>query len=384
MILEIRLSNIFSIRDEMVVDLQAANIQTEAARLLEQNVCRVSDESCLKSVALFGANASGKSNIIKGIRACVGMVLESHNYNENTVFPVVPFKFDGYAERPSSFAIRFLIDEIEYEYAFSMTQTQIIEESLYYYPNGRRSLVFSRDERKGADKRDVYEFKKAVSRPFDVATNTSRKTLFISRASQMDREIAQRVFKFFSESIVLDYNHQLQMTQDVLTGLDKQMLLQVLNTADSDIVDFQLQGERLVTYHANNPSVMFDFDTEESEGTKVLLRMMLTVLRITQNGQLLLIDEIDTSLHTKLVEFIINMFHECKEAQLLYTTHNTHLLNMKFVRRDQVYFVNKRSDGSSDIYSLYDFKDFRDTMDAEKAYLQGRFDAIPYIKTQMD
>ncbi|MCF0199223.1 MAG: ATP-binding protein, partial [Bacteroidaceae bacterium] len=93
---------------------------------------------------------------------------------------------------------------------------------------------------------------------------------------------------------------------------------------------------------------------------------------------------IESSLHTKLVEFIIDMFHKSENAQLLYTTHNTHLLNMHRIRRDQVCFVNKRRDGSSDLYSLYDYKDFRDTMDLEKAYLQGRFDALPYILNQND
>ena len=99
----------------------------------------------------------------------------------------------------------------------------------------------------------------------------------------------------------------------------------------------------------------------------------------TRINGLLLIDEIDTSLHTQLVEFIIGMFNSSERAQLVYTSHNTHLLNTDFQRRDQVYFVNKRGDGSSDLYSLYDFKDFRDTLDMEKAYLQGRFDAVPYI-----
>lgn len=107
--------------------------------------------------------------------------------------------------------------------------------------------------------------------------------------------------------------------------------------------------------------------------------MMLSMIDIIRNDKLLLIDEIDTSLHTQLVEFIIGMFNRSDHAQLIYTTHNTHLLNTNFQRRDQVYFVNKREDGSSDLYSLFDFKDFRDTLDMEKAYLQGNFDAIPYL-----
>lgn len=378
MILVLRLENFFSLRDKMTLDLQAAKIQTEKGRALEGNLFTINGEQVLKSVAVFGANASGKSNIIKGIRTCVDMIRSSHNYNEDTIFDVVPFKFEGFNQKPSSFYARFLIDGIEYEYSFSMTQTEILTEQLFYYPNGRRSLVFTRDESKGPDKKDVYEFKPAIKRPMDVAANTSRKTLFITRASQMDRDIAKQVFRFFSEDIVLDYKQTPMLIESLIKNQKKQML-EILSTADSDIVDIRIQGGELKTFHRNNPDIAFDFETEESEGTKTLFRMMLSIIDIIQKGKMLFIDEIDTSLHTHLVEYIINMFNDSEHAQLVYTTHNTHLLNTDFQRRDQVYFVNKREDGSSDLYSLYDFKDFRDSYDMEKAYLQGRFDAIPYL-----
>lgn len=369
----------FSLRDEMTLDLQAAKIQTQKGRALEGNLFTVGDEQMLKSVAVFGANASGKSNVVKAIRACVEMIRESHNYNEDTVFGFVPFKFGDYDQKPSSFYVRFLMDGVEYEYSFSMTRTEILTEQLYFYPNGRRSLVFSRDERKGPEKKDIYEFKLVLKRPMDVAANTSRKTLFISRASQMDRELAKQVFRFFCNEVVLDYRLPQTVSVEQLLNEQKTMLLEVLRKADSDIVDIELAGGRLKTYHRNNPRVAFDFETEESEGTKTLFRMMLSMMDIIRSGRLLLIDEIDTSLHTQLVEFIIGMFNGSERAQLVYTSHNTHLLNTDFQRRDQVYFVNKREDGSSDLYSLYDYKDFRDTLDMEKAYLQGRFDAVPYL-----
>jgi len=369
----------FSLRDEMTLDLQAAKIQTQKGRALEGNLFTVGDEQMLKSVAVFGANASGKSNVVKAIRACVEMIRESHNYNEDTVFGFVPFKFGDYDQKPSSFYVRFLMDGVEYEYSFSMTRTEILTEQLYFYPNGRRSLVFSRDERKGPEKKDIYEFKLVLKRPMDVAANTSRKTLFISRASQMDRELAKQVFRFFCNEVVLDYRLPQTVSVEQLLYEQKTMLLEVLRTADSDIVDIELAGGRLKTYHRNNPRVAFDFETEESEGTKTLFRMMLSMMDIIRSGRLLLIDEIDTSLHTQLVEFIIGMFNGSERAQLVYTSHNTHLLNTDFQRRDQVYFVNKREDGSSDLYLLYDYKDFRDTLDMEKAYLQGRFDAVPYL-----
>lgn len=381
MVLEIRLSNMFSFRDEVTLDLQAAKIQTKKARELEGNLFSVDGEQMLKSVALFGANASGKSNVIKAIRACVNMIRSSHNYNVDTRFAISPFKFEDYANKPSSFYIRFLLNGVEYEYSFSFMHDEIITETLYYYPNGRKSLVFSRDESRGTEKKDIYEFKTVIKRPFDVADNTSKKTLYISRASQMDREIAQKIFLFFCNDIVLDYQVANIDSLDNLFKERKEKMLEVLRTADSDIIDFKIQNNAITTFHRTNPSVAFDFETEESEGTKTLFRMMVRMIGIIHEGKMLLVDEIDNSLHTQLVEFVIGMFNHSDHAQLIYTTHNTHLLNTDFQRRDQVYFVNKREDGSSDLYSLFDFKDFRDTLDMEKAYLQGRFDAIPYIST---
>lgn len=379
MVLEIRLSNMFSFRDEVTLDLQAAKIQTKKARELEGNLFSVDGEQMLKSVALFGANASGKSNVIKAIRACVNMVRSSHNYNVDIRFAISPFKFEDYANKPSSFYIRFLLNGVEYEYSFSFMHDEIITETLYYYPNGRKSLVFRRDESRGTEKKDIYEFKTVIKRPFDVADNTSKKTLYISRASQMDREIAQKIFLFFCNDIVLDYQVANIDSLDNLFKERKEQMLEVLRTADSDIIDFKIQNNAITTFHRTNPSVAFDFETEESEGTKTLFRMMVRMIGIIHEGKMLLVDEIDNSLHTQLVEFVIGMFNHSNHAQLIYTIHNTHLLNTDFQRRDQVYFVNKREDGSSDLYSLFDFKDFRDTLDMEKAYLQGRFDAIPTI-----
>ena len=379
MVLEIRLSNMFSFRDEVTLDLQAAKIQTKKARELEGNLFSVDGEQMLKSVALFGANASGKSNVIKAIRACVNMVRSSHNYNVDTRFAISPFKFEDYANKPSSFYIRFLLNGVEYEYSFSFMHDEIITETLYYYPNGRKSLVFRRDESRGTEKKDIYEFKTVIKRPFDVADNTSKKTLYISRASQMDREIAQKIFLFFCNDIVLDYQVANIDSLDNLFKERKEQMLEVLRTADSDIIDFKIQNNAITTFHRTNPSVAFDFETEESEGTKTLFRMMVRMIGIIHEGKMLLVDEIDNSLHTQLVEFVIGMFNHSNHAQLIYTIHNTHLLNTDYQRRDQVYFVNKREDGSSDLYSLFDFKDFRDTLDMEKAYLQGRFDAIPTI-----
>lgn len=405
MVLEIRLRNFFSINEEVVLDMKAANLQTKESNDLLGNTFVRNGERLLKTVAIYGANASGKSNIIKAIRACVQMIFESHNYNENTTFAFTPFKFGGIG-KPSHFYIRFMIGDVEYEYSFSLTNTEIITEELYYYPKGRKSLVFARDERKGPDKKNIYEFRSVIRRPLDVAANTSNKTLFVSRASQMDRDVAKDVFRYFNERFILNYYGYNSYSIESLLNSNKDIILKVLKAADSDIIDIQSQHElktlttavfdsqsnrllsrddiqkpqlKITTFHRNNPEVAFDFYSEESSGTQEFFHMMLTILNIIRNNKILLVDEISMGLHVNLVEYILILFHQSESAQLIFSTHNTNLLNMKKLRKDQVYFVNKRDDGSSDLYSLFDYKDFRENMDAEKAYLQGRFDAIPYI-----
>lgn len=378
MILEITLTNFFSINEKIILDLQAANIQTKEARALADNTFAVGNERLLKTVAIYGANASGKSNIIKAVKAAVDMILDSHNYNEGDSFGFKPFKF-GEKNAPSEFYIRFIIDGIEHEYSFSCTRDEIITESLYYYPKGRRALIFSRDEHIAGGKKERYEFTNVIRRPMDVASNTSRKTLFISRASQMDREKAKEVYRWFNEQLVFSYRGNTTIAIDRFLGDNKDAVLRVLKAADSDIVEFTYKDGELTTFHRRNPALPFDFNTEESEGTKILFKIMLTVMDVVRNNKVMFLDEVETSLHTRLVEYLISLFHSSKSAQLVFTTHNTHLLDMTRFRKDQIFFVNKRDDGSSDLYSLFDYKDFREKMDLEKAYLQGRFDAVPYI-----
>ncbi|GAB4407827.1 MAG: ATP-binding protein [Bacteroidia bacterium] len=405
MVLEIRISNFFSIREEVRLDFRAAPMRSAQARALEDNVFQHKHLQVLKTVVIYGANASGKSNIIKAIRFCHAMVLESHLHNENTLFNFLPFKFDGLANQPSNYFIRFVIDGIEYEYAFSLTRQEIVSESLHYYPNGRIKEIFSRNERRGKAKRDIYTFGKDIRRPFDVAESTSVKTLYISRASQMDRDIAKTVYRFFYETFILQYLAFGVSAIEDLSKENKAQFIEALKIADSDIVDVKIKKlqqpgkninanltsmtltaedvvhERLqiTTYHRRDPARAFDFLTEESQGTIKLFFMMLTILDIVKQNKILLVDEIEESLHPNIIAYIFNLFRASDQAQLLCTTHNTRFLDLKRLRKDQIYFVNKKDSGASDLYSLYDYSDFRETMDLEKAYLQGRFDAVPYV-----
>ncbi len=410
MVLKIRLSNFFSIKDEIIIDFRAANINSANARALVDNVFQHGKTDVLKTMVMYGANASGKSNVIKAIRFCNTMVFRSHMHNENTVFNFKPFKFDEYFNKPSKYFIRFISKEIEYEYAFSLTNTQILEESLHYYPKGRIKEIFTRDETRGKEKSEIYTFGNVIRRPMDVAENTSNKTLYISRASQMDRDIPKEIFNYFHNTFILQYLGFGLNTIEKLSQENKSILIDALKIADSDIVDVKIkslkeQGEnfnanldtltvtveevvqerlQITTYHKRDPQRAFDFLKEESQGTIKLFFIMLTIMDVVKNNKILLIDEIEESLHPKIIEYIFNFFRASKSAQLLCTTHNTKFLDLKKMRKDQIYFVNKKNDASTDVYSLYDFSDFRDTMDLEKAYLQGRFDAVPIINDSLE
>ena len=139
-----------------------------------------------------------------------------------------------------------------------------------------------------------------------------------------------------------------------------------------------------MTRHKRNPNIQFDLLTEESQGTVQIFSLLLILLDICKNGKTLVVDEFDVSLHSAMADFIINLVHASAKAQFLFTSHNTNLIDIKKFRRDQICFTNKKEDGSTDFYSLYDFKDFRENMDAEKGYLQGRFDAVPYTATSVE
>jgi len=414
MILEIRLGNFFSIKDEVLLDFRAAKNNSGAAKALSSNVIDYNGEKILKSIGLFGANASGKSNILKAIKFCSELILNSHQYNEGTIFGVTPFRFEGYINKPSTFSIDFIYNRIEYEYSFTLTTTEILKESLYYYPNGRRAKVFVRDETKGTNKTEVYSFSDGIiPRPFDVATNTSKKSLFLSRASQMDRTLCKKLYLFFKQDFLIGFapldfkTLGLSITKQLFSQ-KKELILHALSICDSDISDVNLIQEkkpvsltilnpqfpdflqngvetvfRFHSFHKAAPEISFDLLDEESAGTTQLFGMLFYLLDVVKNGKTFMLDEFDLSLHTKLAEFIIDLFHAGSSAQFVFTSHNTNLIDVNRFRRDQILFTNKKEDGSTELYALYDYKDFRENMDAEKGYLQGRFDAIPIIDNSL-
>lgn len=416
MILDMCLSNFYSIKEEICIDFRAGKINTVASRKLSSNVFTWKNEVVLKSIGLFGANASGKSNIIKAITFCSRLVLESHLYNENTIFNFVPFKFGGYADAPSTFSIDFVYENIEYEYSFSLSGSEVLKESLYYYPKGKQAKVFTRDEQIKGGKTHKYSFAEGViAKPYDVAQSTSTKTLFISRGSQMDREICKTVFRFFMNELVLGLVPESSDSVVDLFEKNRELVTYALKICDSDIVAIKAQKEpslefgpsiprrpsqgilaaasmevkrvervRFVTYHSHDPLVAFDLQTEESSGTNRLFHILLSLIDVVQKNKVFLLDEFDSSMHSILSAFILDLFHASSSAQFLFSSHDTNLINLESLRRDQILFVRKCEDGSTEVYSLFDYKDFRENMDAQKGYLQGRFDAVPLIQSSVE
>lgn len=414
MLLEIRFSNFFSIKDEVCIDFKAGTINTAVAKELVDNVFTANDETLLKVQGLFGPNASGKSSILKAALFCRQLVIDSFQSNEGVTFNFMPFKFDGYYEKPSTFFIDFITDGIEYEYSFSLTRNEIITEELYYYPGKRKAKIFTRDEKAGKTKNEIYSFAEGkFTKPLDVAQSTGKTTLFISRASQMDRALAKNIYNFFRTELLIGLPQLAGKYAVELFKQNKELILKALKLADSDITDINVKIERtplfainsqiarngiplptntvtpvtdvinFYTTHKRNSDVPFHLEGEESAGTIQIFNLLLILLDVCKNGKTLLLDEFDASLHTELAQFILDMVDASKSAQFLFTSHNTNLLNIKKLRRDQILFTNKKEDGSTEVYSLFDFKDFRENMDAEKCYLQGRFDAVPYINSSI-
>ena len=401
MILKIEFENFFSIRNLVRIDFRAANINTALARELGHNVMDWNGVPVLKSVGLFGPNASGKSNILKAIDFCCRMILNSHLYNEGAVFNFEPFKFDGWQDKPSKFLIDFVCEGIEYEYSFELTKTKIISESLYHYPVGRRAKVFLRN----IDGK--YSFGTGViSKPSDVVLNTSDKNLFLSRASSMNREIPQKLYRYFLNHFLLGLVNVNELMVLDSFNTYKKVILKALEICDTDITDIEArkeqvpspvaipgQGElsftlvdvlKFKTFHRNQKDVMFDLDLEESSGTRKLFQILIRLLDVVKNRKSIMMDEFDMGLHTRLADFILDLIHASEGSQLLFSSHNTNLIDVKRLRRDQIVFVNKSEDGATEVYSLYDFKDFRENMEAEKGYIQGRFDAVPYVDSSVD
>lgn len=378
MIISLRLKNFYSLRDDAVIDFTADTSGRGSHSHLPENLIDFAGDKFVNIIGLFGSNAAGKSNIIKAFDFCRKLILYSHLNNEGDKFDFEPFKFD--ADKPSEFYINFVTDGVEYEYSFEIHDDRILSESLYYYPNKRKAKIFERDT--------TYTYthrKGTILRPTEVEANTGPKTLFLSRASSMNRAIAQKVYRFFLNETFTGsgYFNIADITREEFDAY-KDILLKALEVSDSDIVDINMAETApgrmaLYSYHRENPKIAFDFEKEESDGTKRLLSLLLLLLKTSRSKATVFLDEFDLKLHLRLAEFILDVVRASAGAQLVFTSHNPSLISRENLRDEQIVFVNKQLNGNSEFTPLSDFNNIGKKTDIQKAYLQGRFDALPYI-----
>ena len=377
MIISLRLSNFYSMKEDAVLDFTAESSSRKSKDILPENLIEFSGDQFINIIGLFGSNAAGKSNMIKAIDFCRRLILSSHLNNEGSEFDYEPFKFD--TDKPSAFYIDFVTDGTEYEYSFTLHKGKVVQESLFYFPKKRKAKIFTRDENGN------YTYRKGtIQRPAEVEANTGDKTLFLSRASSMNRPLAQKVYRFFLNEMVVGIGgfDLSKLTRDDFMS-NKDLLLKAFEVGDSDIIDINMVEDslgrtRLQTFHRENPSIPFDFEKEESEGTKRLFFILLILLNKSMAGAAIFLDEFDLKLHLRLAEFILDVIRACSGAQMVFTSHNPLLIDMQKLRKEQIVLVNKQSNGNSEFIPLSDYEIGKNT-DILKAYLQGRFDGVPYV-----
>lgn len=413
MLIEFRVSNFRSLRDEQVLSLVASKDKSLASTHTVPTGVGAAP-ALLRSTAIYGPNAGGKSNLIKALQYMRGVVVESATIAPNQPFSVQPFRLDAaFAGMPTEFEVTFLIDGVRYQYGFAMNAERILSEHLLVYKAFKPQHWFTR-RHDPATGRDVYDFGPALKGQKSVWESATRpNALFLSMAVQLNSEQLAPVFDWFARQLVVFNEHAmlnprvtLQMLRDPAA---KRSICAFLNAADISIADIDVvtrkvlgqtvrfdpdasktevraedldQDELRFTHTTSKGAAVFGI-TEESSGTRNLLFMIGPILDIVRNGLTLVVDELDTSLHTLLVRRIIQLFHDTdlnrRGAQLVFTTHDTSLLDAHdLFRRDQVWFVEKDRDQASRLYSLTEFSP-RKGEALERGYLMGRYGGLPLL-----
>lgn len=375
MILKLRLSNFYSIAEEVILDFTA---ERKKKQPLPWNLIEFNQDKFVNIIGIFGSNAAGKSNLIKAVKFCRDLILMSNNNNGEDVLKYESFKFEY--GKTSNFSLNFEWEGVEYEYSFELLGQKIKSESLFYYPQKRRAKVFKRENT------NMYSYGKGlIQRPTEIETSTGSQTLFLSRGSSMNRPILRTVYQFFKEGLWIENGkYSIDDSSRSIIERHKPMLLKALEISDSDITDYKLVESSpgiplLQTFHQEDPKIPFDFMKEESEGTKRLFHILLMLIDKAQTDTTIFFDEFDLKLHLKLSEFILDIVASFGRAQMVFTSHNPTLINREKLRDEQIVFVTKLPNGASEFVPLCDYSEVSKIKDIQKAYLQGRFDGVPYV-----
>lgn len=408
MLIQFSLTNFLSFRDEVILSLSTN----------KDNLLSYKNEGILPSVAVYGANAAGKSNLHKAMRAAIRMIRSSNNLQIDQPLLITPFLLDENSRNnKTKFEFIYVYNGIKYEYGFVLDTQYVWEEYLYEYRSSKPSMIFERSNI------NTYRFtsksKPQLSKIVD--KNTSNK-LFLATATCWNSDLTKDAYMWFS-NMVDTYDSQnleelmykefeknddslnkfmLNLLQKVdinITNFNYEKNKQDANQMLMDIEDFInlrfkdsgiLKQPKIMTSHQvieNGKKQEYELNYfDESNGTKRLFTYGPVLKNALENGKTIIIDEIDNALHPAMTKSLIEMFQNPninkKSAQLIFNTHEISLLDLNLFRRDQIYFVEKdNKTGVSDLYSLDDFSP-RKSENIQKGYLQGRYGAMPVVNLE--
>ena len=371
MLIQFSVENYLSIKDKVVLSLLASRDNEHPEHLILDG-----NKNYLKSAVIYGANASGKSNVLNAFWFMVNYVLTSHNQQVHKAIDRIPFKFDKETPaRPSSFEVIFTANGIRYAYGFSVTDKAVVEEYLYYYPNGRQAIIFERK-----DTTD-FRFTVDIDEQNTLKERTSANKLYLSVASNWSYVKVIPVLEWFASCQIITKNSVAdaygleaeQLKDDDYRRVIASMLriadfgIQSLQVRDSDPISSK-RGDIFTNVDAvhtvqdvegNISSYTLNM-TEESDGTNSYFKLIGVVKKALDLGTLLVADEMDAHLHPLLTKHLVSLFNSAefnpKGAQLIFTSHNTNLLDLDVLRRDQIWFTEKdEQTAATDLFSLYDF-----------------------------
>ncbi len=407
MILEFSVKNFLSFKEKVTFSM-IANSNKE----LNDNYVEIGGNKVLKSAAIYGANASGKSNLFKILTLVVLMLWSSNSVDINAKLPLIPFKLDkGSVNKPSEFEIKFILDETRYVYGFIADKDKIYDEYLYYYPNGRETKIF---DRTNINEYSYTQKDEKILR--EIEAKNAQNKFFLATATNWNFDKTKAAYNFLTNGIGTCNNLEIlknmaykmyETNPDYL----KDFAIDFLQKADFNIEDYQISqidvpGEFLtaipefitktlpdkpkayqVLFKHKNSDNYLSID-EESLGTQMIFAFIPFLADSLKNKKVLIIDELDKSLHSFLVQYIVEIFNDAEinknGSQLIFNTHDTNLLDLNILRRDQIWFTEKNSEtGESDLYSLSDFS-VRKQENVEKGYMLGRYGAVPFIKNDFN
>lgn len=418
MLIEFRVRNYLSFRDEVTFSMLASGRVSEHK---ENNVIPHERTPLLKSAVIYGANASGKSNLLSSLVFMRSFVINSSKEGQvGEPIDVKPFKLDVAAlEKPSCFEVVFVLDGIRYRYGFEADSEMVVREWLFKAPKNAEKYLFLRD---GED----IDVARSFAEGKGLEKNTRNNALFLSVAANLNGELSGRIIEWFNNIVIVHglYERRYKsVSVRMMSDLDRrEELMNIIRKADlgiedisvtEKVVDFSKIHNILVNgrpkemveklfptkrislntlHHRYKDGKLFDivsmdFETEESEGTRKFFALIGPVLDCLNKGGLMVADEMEAKLHPLLTRMIVRLFHSpltnAKNAQLIFATHDTNLLQHINFRRDQVWFTEKNRQQSTDLYSLAEIKlpkgKVRKDASYEKDYFQGRYGAVPYL-----